>query len=84
MLILAFFLALTAQQQAQHDATELAMFNRLQAQTNAVFEQDHPSRKTVSDYNKVRKCYTKFHLYKTKSCEAQLSQVDRDLAEAAK
>lgn len=77
---LALAVALTAVQQTQHDDTERAAYQRLQAQTQSVFEIDHPSKKMVDDYKRARGCYTKLHLYKVQNCDAALAKVDADLA----
>jgi len=79
MLLLFLAMSLTNTQQAQHDRTELAMYQRLQDDQARIADIWRPSAKLVSDLSKARVCYTKFHLYKAPNCETQLSQVDRDL-----
>jgi hypothetical protein len=81
-LILAF--AMTPAQQTKHDDIERAAFARLQAQTQSIFEQDHPTKKTVDDYKKARACYTSLHLYRVQNCDAALAKVDNDLTAAPK
>ena len=80
MLFLLLAMALTDTQQAQHDAVELAMYNRLQVDQNAIAEIWRPSASLLSDYRRARRCYTQFHLYKVESCATELDAVDRDLA----
>lgn len=82
MISLLLALALTPAQQTKHDDIERAAYNRLQAQTQSIFEQDHPEKKMVDDYKKARGCYTKLHLYKTPNCDRELGKVDADLAGA--
>jgi hypothetical protein len=82
--LIALALALTPTQQTKHDDIERAAFDRLQAQTQSIFEQDHPSKRTVDDYKKARACYTSLHLYRVQSCDAALSKVDSDLAATPK
>lgn len=84
MFTLALLLTLNPAQQAKHDEIERATFARLQAQTQAVFEQDHPAKRTVDDYKKARACYTKLHLYKVTDCRPEMDKVDADLAAAPK
>jgi hypothetical protein len=81
MLLLFFGMLLTDKQQAQHDRTELAMYQRLQTDQALIADIWHPSGRLVADLRKARACYTKFHLYKAPNCETELSQVDRDLGE---
>jgi hypothetical protein len=82
MLFLLLAMALTDAQQAQHDAVELATYNRLQADRHAIADlwPARPSAKLLSDYRGALRCYVRFHLYKADGCAAQLTQVDRDLA----
>jgi hypothetical protein len=72
-------MALTDAQQAQHDNTEWAVYQRLKAEDEAIAEIWHPQLKLVSDYRKARSCYVKLHLYRTDNCNVELLQVDRDL-----
>lgn len=83
MLFLLLAMALTDTEQAQHDAVELAMYNRLQADQNAIADLWRPPASLLSDYRAARRCYVEFHLYKTESCTAQLAAVDRDLGVVA-
>jgi hypothetical protein len=76
---MALALALTNSQQTKHDDIERAAYDRLQAQTQSIFEQDHPSKKMVDDYKKARACYTRLHLYKVQNCDKELNRVDDDL-----
>lgn len=79
MLLLMIAMALTDAQQAQHDNTEWAVYQRLKADDQTIAEIWHPQFKLVSDYRKARSCYIKLHLYRTDSCNVELLQVDRDL-----
>lgn len=79
ILALSLAIALTNSQQTKHDDIERAAYDRLQAQTQSVFELDHPSKRMVADYRKARGCYTKLHLYKVQNCDKELNQVDGDL-----
>jgi hypothetical protein len=81
MLLLFLAMSLTDPQQAQHDRTELAMYQRLQDDQARIADIWRPSARLVKDLSKARACYTKFHLYKAPNCEAELSQMDRDLGE---
>jgi hypothetical protein len=81
MLLLFLAVSLTNSQQAKHDQTELAMYQRLQADQALIADIWHPSAKLVVDLRKARACYTKFHLYKGSNCDTELSQMDRDLGE---
>lgn len=84
MFTLALLLTLNPAQQAKHDEIERATFARLQAQTEAIFEQDHPNKEMIDDYKKARACYTKLHLYKVQNCDPILARVDDDIAESPK
>jgi hypothetical protein len=81
MLLLFIAMSLTNAQQAQHDRTELAMYQRLQADQALIAEIWHPSARLLADLRKARGCYTRFHLYKAPNCETELGQMDRDLGE---
>jgi hypothetical protein len=81
MLLLFLAISLTNSQQAKHDQTELAMYQRLQADQALIADIWHPSTKLVTDLRKARACYTKFHLYKAPDCDTELFQMDRDLGE---
>jgi hypothetical protein len=79
MLLLFFAISLTNGQQALHDRTELAMYQRIQADQETISDIWRPDARLVSDYKKAQSCYTKFHLYKVPDCDAQLRQVESDL-----
>jgi hypothetical protein len=79
MLLLFFAIALTDAQQAQHDRTEWAMAQRIQADQATMSDIWRPDARLVSDYRQARNCYTKFHLYKVPNCNAELAKVDSDL-----
>ena len=79
MLLLIFAMALTDAQQAQHDNTEWAIYQRIKADEAAISEIWHPHAKLLSDQRKAQSCYVKFHLYSAANCDAELAQVDRDL-----
>jgi hypothetical protein len=81
MLSLFFAMLLTNAQQAQHDRTEFAMYQHIQADQDVMADIWHPSGRLVADMRKARACYTKFHLYKASNCDPELSQMDRDLGE---
>jgi hypothetical protein len=83
MLLLFFAIALKDAQptQAQHDRNEWAMYQRMQADQESISKIWRPAAKLVSDYKKVRSCYVNFHLYKTPNCDAELTQVERDLGD---
>jgi hypothetical protein len=80
MLVLFFALAITESQQAQHDRTEQAMYQRIRADQERISDVWRPNARLLSDYKKVQACYTKFHLYKVPNCDAELKQVDNDLS----
>jgi hypothetical protein len=80
MLFLLIAMFLTDSQQAAHDAVELAMYNKLQADQSAIADIWRPTHKLLSDYRAARRCYVQFHLYKAEGCGAELAVVDRDLA----
>jgi hypothetical protein len=79
MLLLFFALALTDAQQAQHDRTELAIYHRIQADQETISDIWQPDGRLMADYTKARTCYTNFHLYRVRDCDAQLRQVESDL-----
>jgi hypothetical protein len=79
MLLLFLTISLTNSQQAQHDRTEFAIYQRLQADQALIADIWHPSARLVTDLRKAHGCYTRFHLYKASDCETELSQMDRDL-----
>jgi hypothetical protein len=79
MLVLFLAIAFTDTQQAQHDRTERAMYQRIQADQETISDIWQPNARLVSDYKKARACYTDFHLYRVLNCDAQLAQVDSDL-----
>jgi hypothetical protein len=65
--------------QIKHDGIEYALYQRLQADQNAIADIWRPSPKVLSDLRAARRCYTQFHLYKVDGCEAEFAKVDRDL-----
>lgn len=79
MLFLFFAIALTDAQQARHDRTELAIYQRIQTAQQAISDIWRPNAKLMADYKKAQTCYTNFHLYKAADCDAQLRQVESDL-----
>jgi hypothetical protein len=79
MLLLFLAMALTDTQQAQHDHEEWKIAHRIKAEQEAISNIWQPNARLVSDYRKAQSCYTKFHLYKVSSCDAQLAQVETDL-----
>jgi hypothetical protein len=79
MMLLLFAIAFTDTQQAQHDHTEWAIYQRLQADQAAISDIWQPNARLVSDYKKARECYINYHLYRVRNCDAQLAQVDSDL-----
>ena len=79
MLLLFFAISLTNGQQAQHDRTELAMYQHMQADQETISDIWRPDARLISDFRKAQSCYTKFHLYKVPDCDAQLRQVESDL-----
>lgn len=80
LLVLAF--ALTQAQQAKHDADELAIYQHMKVDEEAVWQIWRPSAQLLSDYRAVRRCYVQFHLYKVDSCDKELTRLDRDLSGA--
>lgn len=82
ILTLVLAAALTEAQQQKHDAIELELYTRMQADENAVAEVWRPSTKLLSDYRAARRCYVNFHLYKVESCKEEFDQVDHDLGRA--
>jgi len=81
MLLLFFAISLSVTQQAQHDRTELRMYQRIQIDQTQIADIWHPSARLLADLRKTLACYTKFHLYKTPSCDSELLQMDRDLGQ---
>jgi hypothetical protein len=81
MLLLFLALSLTDSQQAQHDRTELAMYQRIEADQSLIAAIWRPSTRLAGDLRRARACYTKFHLYKAPNCDIELSNLDRDLGE---
>jgi hypothetical protein len=79
MLLLFFALALTDAQQAQHDRTELKMYQRIQADQETISDIWQPDARLLADYKKARACYTNFHLYRVRDCDAQRRRVQSDL-----
>jgi hypothetical protein len=79
MLLLLFAIALTDAQQAQHDRTELAIYQRIHADQGTIADIWQPNAKLMADYKHAQTCYINFHLYRVTDCGAQLRQVDSDL-----
>ena len=79
MFFLYFVIALTDSQQMHHDDTERAIYQRIEASKETISYIWRPNMKLLSDYEKARRCYIKFHLYKVINCDAELAQVDADL-----
>ena len=79
MLLLFFAIALTNAQQTQHDRAELGIYQRIQAYQETISDIWQPDAKLMADYKKARACYTNFHLYRGRDCDAQLRQVESDL-----
>jgi len=81
MLLLLFAMALkdAQQTQTQHDRNEWAMYQRMQADQESISDIWRPTAKLVSDYQKVRSCYVRFHLYRTPNCDIELTEVEKDL-----
>jgi hypothetical protein len=83
MLLLLFAMALKdtqqKQTQTQHDRNEWAMYQRMQADQASISDIWRPTAKLMSDYDKARSCYVRFHLYKTPNCDIELTQVEKDL-----
>lgn len=80
ILTLVLAAALTETQQQKHDAIELELYTRMQADENKVAEIWRPSPKLLSDYRAARRCYVQFHLYKVDGCTEEFDRVDRDMA----
>jgi hypothetical protein len=57
------------------------MYQRLQADQAQIADIWHPSASLIADLRKGRAYYMKFNLYKIPNCDAELSQMDRDLGE---
>jgi hypothetical protein len=81
MLLLFLSMALTSAQQAQHDQTEWAMYQRMQADQAVITDLWRPNARLLADYHKAQKCYVQFHLYRVMDCQAALAKVDQDLGE---
>jgi hypothetical protein len=79
MLLFILAMALTDAQQAQHDNTEWAIYQRIKADEAAISEIWHPNAKLLLDYRKARGCYVRLHVYRVADCDVELAQVDRDL-----
>lgn len=80
MIALVLAVALTRVQQQKHDADEYAMYQRLKADDDAVWEIWRPSPKLLSDQRAARRCYTNFHLQKVPGCDAEFDKVEQDLS----
>ena len=81
MLLLFAAIALTNGQQTQHDQTEWAMYQRLQADKETIADMWRPNDTLLADYRKAHKCYVQFHLYRAADCNAELAKVDLDLGD---
>ena len=80
-MLLLLFIGITLTKQLEHDAVERQIANEVQQQREAMMDLwpriDH---KLATDFEKARKCYVEFHLWKATDCGAALSQVTRDLS----
>lgn len=65
--------------QSQRDTSQYVMYQRLQADKAVYADIWHPAKQLQRDIDKADKCYVKFHLRKTDSCEAALSTLETDL-----
>ena len=74
-------MVLTNAQQLQHDQTEWAIYQRLQADKDEIADIWRPNSILLADYRKAHKCYVQFHLYRAADCNAQLEKVDVDLGQ---
>jgi hypothetical protein len=79
MLLPFFALAHTDAQQSRHDRDEWVMSQRIEAAQETISDIWRPNAKLVSDYKKVRVCYTEFHLHQAPNCNAELAIVEGDL-----
>ncbi len=79
MLFLFLAMVLNDAQQTQHDRTEWAIYQRVQADEAAIADIWRPNPKLLADYRTAHKCYVQFHLYRVAGCSAQFAKVDRDL-----
>jgi hypothetical protein len=79
MLLLFAAMALTDVQQAQHDRTEWAIYQRLQTDKEAIADMWRPNNRLLADYRKAHGCYLRFHLYRATDCNPELAAVDLDL-----
>jgi hypothetical protein len=79
MIALVLAAALTQAQQQKHDADEYAMYQRLQAIDEKVWQIWRPDSKLLSDQRAARRCYTNFHLQKVEGCDAEFDKVEQDL-----
>jgi hypothetical protein len=79
MLLLFLSIALSNAQQRKHDVAEWRMYQRVQADKEAIADIWRPHSKLLADYRRAQRCYTRFHLYRATSCDAELANVDRDL-----
>jgi hypothetical protein len=79
MLLLFLSMALSNAQQLKHDVAEWMMYQRVQADKEAIADMWRPRSKLLADYRRAQRCYVRFHLYRCTSCDAELANVDRDL-----
>lgn len=77
---LLLFLALSMTGQAHHDAIERQISAHLERQHDAILDLwPRASHRLLSDFQKARDCYVRFHLQKVASCDTTLSAVDQEL-----
>jgi hypothetical protein len=55
------------------------MYQRMQADQASISDIWRPTAKLVSDYQKARSCYVRFHLFKTPNCDIELTEFEKDL-----
>lgn len=79
MIALLLAIALTDSQQAIHDDMERKMRAELVSAREVIELWWRPSKRVLRDYDNAEKCYSKFHLYKVKGCDAKLDALHRDL-----
>jgi hypothetical protein len=81
MLLLFLSMALSNAQQLKYDVAEWRMHQRVQAGKEAIADIWRPRKNLLADYRKTQRCYVRFHLYKTTSCDVELLHVDGDLGD---
>jgi hypothetical protein len=81
MLLLFLSMTLSNAQQLKHDTAEWRMYQRIQADKEAIADIWRPRKSLLAEYRKARRCYVRFHLYKATSCDVELSHVERDLGD---